>query len=124
MPTKWVPNAITELAIAKLEEQMPDMALVEYGTPEHLAVVRYGTLECCEKRPAKVPVLEKDGKPKLVNGVPELIDGEELVLNMPKLKAWFEAESAFLGYASNAKKMLIEHGSLDKKAKAPTRGYD
>lgn len=124
MPTKWVPNAITELAIAKLEEQMPDMALIEYGTPEHLAVVRYGTLECCEARSVKVPKLAKDGKPELENGQPVMVDGTELVLNMPKLKAWFEAESAFLGYASNAKKMLIEHGSLDKKAKAPSRGYE
>lgn len=124
MATKWVPAKLTEDAIVRLEGQMLDSQLVEYGTPEHLAVIRYGVEACCSVRKTKVAKLGKDGKPELANGAPVMIDGEEFVLDRAKLRDWFAAEAAFLGYASNAKKMLIENGTLDAKAKAPTRGYE
>lgn len=102
MAEKWTMHEITEKAIVRLEEQSKDSELSEYGTPEHLAVIRYGVMECCDS-----------------NGV----------LDKEKLKSWFSKESAFLGYASNAKKMLasIDNGKaypkLASKEKV-SRGYE
>lgn len=130
MADKWKMHAITTLAIARLEAQSKGSELVEYGTPEHLAVIRYGVLECCREIPGpKVPKLAKDGKPELENGKPVMLDSTVLALDAKKLKDWFKDEAAFLGYASNAKKMLA---SLDDGKAYPklagkekvTRGYE
>jgi hypothetical protein len=80
---KWSPSAKLTLAISKVEEQAG--ALNDWGTGEHLACVRYLVHEC----------IGVDGK-----------------VDKAALKDEFTKESAFLGYASNAKKMLVEYGTL------------
>ena len=97
MATKWTASAKLDLAIAKLEEQQPDNALTQYGTNEHLAIVRYLVHEC----------LDANGK-----------------LDKAMLKAEFKAMDTFLGYASNAKKLLIERGTLPASAAKPDGGYE
>ena len=92
---KWSPSTKLALALAKLEEQQTGgKGLVAYGTDEHLAVIRYLVNEC----------LSPDGK-----------------LDSAELKKQFSTESAFLGYASNGKKMLIT-ASLLKSSEA-ANGY-
>lgn len=91
----WSPSAKLALALSKLESQQGG-SLVEYGTNEHLAVVRYLVAEHCDK----------DGK-----------------LNQAALKADFAVESAFLGYASNAKKMLVAAKLLPENG-AKASGYE
>lgn len=95
---KWSPSAKLALAIAKLEEQQGG-SLVEYGTAEHLAVVRYLVNEHCKKNAAG-----------------------ESILDMAGLKTDFALESAFLGYASNGKKMLITAKLLPENASG-SKGY-
>lgn len=93
---KWTPSAKLALALSKLDEQQGGKGIVTYGTDEHLAVVRYLVQECCDAT----------GK-----------------LDRALLKAEFGTESAFLGYASNGKKMLIAAKLLpDGGAKAA--GYE
>lgn len=96
---KWSPSAKLALAIAKLEEQQGG-SLVEYGTAEHLAVIRYLIAEHCKKNAAG-----------------------ESILDMAGLKADFATESAYLGYASNAKKQLQAAKFLPENG-ASGRGYE
>ena len=74
---KWYPSNTLAQAISRLEAQNGG-SLKKYGTREHLAVIRYLVEECAP-----------DGK-----------------LDKAKLKLTFSIEDGFLGYASNAKKML------------------
>ena len=75
-------------AIGRLEEQS-NGSLSDWGTPEHIACARYLAEEACMV--AKVQLSAQQ---------------------IAAIKAAFDQETDFLGYASNAKKKLIEFGSL------------
>ena len=76
----WTPSAKLELAISKVAEQNGG-ELTDWGTGEHLACFRYLVHEH----------LDAEGK-----------------LDKVALRDAVNKESGFLGYASNAKKMLTE----------------
>lgn len=89
---KWTPSNALALAIAKVEEQAGG-ELRNWGTNEHLACLRYF-----------IQSFAKDGK----------IEAAELAAKGSIGKALLD-ESSFWAFASNAKKMLEEYGSLTAK---------
>ena len=96
MSTKWTPSTKLALAIAHVEEQPPHNGeLKTWGTREHLACGRYLVKECAtvEKRKVK----GADGKES---------EKQYWLVDPAVLKEEVSKESAFLGYASNALKML------------------
>jgi hypothetical protein len=100
----WLPDGILALAISKLEGQMEGNALTEYGTDEHLAVLRYATELCCEQR--------KNAEGKV-----------EFVLDQDKLRRELERESGFYSIASNANKKLIAAKLVPEGKKARAKKY-
>lgn len=133
MATEWKLEGVLERAIVTLEGQMPGDELGEYGAPEHMAVLRYGTNEILATTMANLMVQkDKEGKPVLKDGKPVQVALEpaRLVAEFNiALKEWFSKESAFLSISSNAKKKLAELdggkaypklAGVEKK----TRGYD
>jgi len=83
--------------------------MADWNTDSHLACIRYLVEECGSREKRKTKVKGKDGKE-------QELEVEFLVVDPAVLKMAFSVESAFLGYASNAKKMLQEFGSVPKKA--------
>lgn len=101
---KWSPSTKLALAIAPIEETQTEKfgSFKKYGTTEHLAIIRKLVVEC-----ATAAGIGKEAAEKLE----------------AEVRKEFAAEAAFLGYASNAKKMLQELGSLDKNATIEDDGY-
>ena len=94
MANKWTPSTPLSLAIAKLEEQNGG-TLRDWGTAEHIACLRYLVIEACQAAEVPLSVGQKSA-----------------------IKVAFHNESDFVAYASNAKKKLVEFGSLSAKQKA------
>jgi hypothetical protein len=97
---KWSPSNLLALAIARLEEQTESGSLSKYGTNEHLAIARYLAHEACREAGCELSPDQKSA-----------------------IRKAFGAEETFLGYASNAKKLLIEAGTLGKDS-TPDSGYE
>ena len=109
MSTKWAPSAQLTNAIARVEAQCKGGEMADWNTDSHLACIRYLVEECGSREKRKTKVKGKDGKE-------QELEVEFLVVDPAVLKMAFGVEAAFLGYASNAKKMLQEFGSVPKKA--------
>ena len=92
--TKWSPSALLARAIGRIEAQS-NGKLDDWGSAEHISCCRYLVEEACQA--AKIPLSAQQ---------------------IAAIKTTYDQEYEFLGYASNAKKKLVEFGSLTpKKAK-------
>jgi hypothetical protein len=119
--TKWTVPSVIEAAIENIEQQLAGSQLNSYGVKEHRYTLRFIVGHFSEKRRLAVatPVLAKDGKPVLENGKPKVETQEQecwvlTPAGQKEMARFFAEQSNFVCYASNAKKLLIEAGVLDK----------